>query len=64
MSKGTVTAVVLLALAGGVAYALATGLTLTDAKNWVERQTGTRVDKPNLKGVPYTNYGPIVTPGQ
>jgi len=54
-------------LAGAVAFVLylaATGVTLTDARNWFERQTGVRMGTSDLKSVPYPAYGPVIVPAK
>jgi hypothetical protein len=63
MSKWTVAIVLLGGLAAFVGYLAYTGVTIHDARVWSERHLGIRAEAPDMKSVPYTNYGPIV-PGK
>ncbi|MDB5307778.1 MAG: hypothetical protein JWO38_1980 [Gemmataceae bacterium] len=63
MSKG-VTVALLVGAVAFVVYLAATGVTVADARNWVERQTGVRARAPELKSVPHPAYAPVVVPGR
>jgi hypothetical protein len=45
-----------------IIYLAATGVTLNDCGRWIERNLGIQLKKPDMKGAPYHNYTPVVTP--
>ena len=56
----TIKLVLLVGVIGLVSYLACTGVTIAEAGAWIERQLGINAKKPDLKGVPYHGYVPVV----
>jgi len=60
----TITIVLFAAAIGFAGYLAYTGVTWSQARGWVERQIGVRVEQPEFKNVPHPGYAPVVMPGK
>ena len=60
----TITIVLFAAAIGFVGYLAYSGVTWSQARGWVERQIGVRVEQPELRNVPHPGYAPVVMPGK
>src|SRR5262249_53977428 len=63
IGKG-VPALAIAGLVGLASYLAMNGASLKSVNSWVRRQLDIRVDKPELKDVPYPGYSPVVVPGR
>jgi hypothetical protein len=64
MSRKNIPLLLFAGVVAFVAYLGSRGVTFNDAKFWVERQLGVQAQTPDMKSIPYTNYGPVIVPGK